>query len=121
MTSQSVSSIYTGYAIDLGLCCGKQTPRKKVLRFSRGITVARVAREPLGYRMQSVQTDEFARSALTAAAAAAAYSGAARGRGEASPPWVDVQKLCNMCVLSFSFCLQCFDAVGLAAGRASGL
>ena len=33
--------------------------------------------------------------------AAALTSGAARGReGEASPLWVDVQKLCNMCVLS---------------------
>jgi len=30
-------------------------------------------------------------------------SGAARGRGEASPLWVDVQKLCNMCVLSLSW------------------
>ena len=30
-------------------------------------------------------------------------SGAARGKGEASPPWVDVQKLCNMCVLSLSW------------------
>ena len=25
------------------------------------------------------------------------------GRGEASPLWVDVQKLCNMCVLSLSW------------------
>ena len=33
-----------------------------------------------------------------------AASGAARrGRGEASPLWVDVQKLCNMCVLSLSW------------------
>ena len=31
-------------------------------------------------------------------------SGAARGEGgEASPLWVDVQKLCNMCVLSLSW------------------
>ena len=31
-------------------------------------------------------------------------SGAARrGKGEASPLWVDVQKLCNMCVLSLSW------------------
>ena len=30
-------------------------------------------------------------------------SGAARGgKGEAPPLWVDVQKLCNMCVLSLS-------------------
>ena len=51
--------------------------------------MASVAREPLGYRMQSVQTDELARSALTAAAAAAAaaaYSGAARGKGGSFPP-----------------------------------
>ena len=27
-------------------------------------------------------------------------SGAARGKGEASPLWVDVKKLCNMCVPS---------------------
>ena len=26
-----------------------------------------------------------------------------RGRGEASPLWVDVQKLCNVCVLSLSW------------------
>ena len=32
------------------------------------------------------------------------FSGAARGRrGEASPLWVDVQKLCNMCVLTLSW------------------
>ena len=32
------------------------------------------------------------------------YSGAARGEGEELPPlWVDVQKLCNMCVLSLSW------------------
>ena len=31
-------------------------------------------------------------------------SGAAGGgKGEASPLWVDVQKLCNMCVLSLSW------------------
>ena len=35
---------------------------------------------------------------------AATHSGAARGEwGEASPLWVDVQKLCNMCVLSLSW------------------
>ena len=37
---------------------------KKLLYFSKGITMARVAREALGYRMQSVQTDELARSSL---------------------------------------------------------
>jgi len=31
------------------------------------------------------------------------FSGAARGIGEASALWVDVQKLCNMCVLSLSW------------------
>jgi len=67
MTSQRVSSTYAGYAIDLGLCYRKQTPRKKLLCFSKGITMASVAREALGYRVQSVQTDELARSLLTAA------------------------------------------------------
>jgi len=32
-----------------------------------------------------------------------AISGAARGEGESSPLWLDVQKLCNMCVLSLSW------------------
>ena len=40
------------------------------------------------------------------------------GRRGSFPLWVDVQKVCDMCVLSF---LQCFDTVGWAAGRASGL
>ena len=30
-------------------------------------------------------------------------SGAARGKGGSFPLWVDVQKLCNMCVLSLSW------------------
>jgi len=43
------------------VCYGKQT-LEKLLYFSKGNTVARVAREPLGYRMQSVQTDKPAHS-----------------------------------------------------------
>jgi len=31
------------------------------------------------------------------------FSGAARGKGGSFPLWVDVQKLCNTCVLSLSW------------------
>ena len=52
-------------------------------------------------------------------------SGAARGRGEASPPMGGrpkiMQYVCAFFILPSVLCLQCFDAVGWAAGRVSGL
>ena len=35
--------------------------------------------------------------------------------------WNDVKSLCNLLCDFVLLCLQCFDAVGWAAGRASGL
>ena len=58
----------------------------------------------LGYE-RSVNRDGTSAKATLARTTTNVYdSGAARGgRGEASPLWVDVQKLCNMCVLSLSW------------------
>ena len=39
------------------------------------------------------------------------------GRGEASPLWVDVQKLCNMCVLSLSWDFFVSHTTNILQGR----